>query len=1360
MSPVQTQPSPANETPKEVSATSPLRMWGYVASLALLAFIQAPGRIVADTKIDLALAPWQFLVRATNLWDGLAAFGQLQNQAYGYLWPMGPFFVLGDLVTMPAWITERLWWTLLLSLAFVGVVKLAKELDIGSPLTQVAAAYFFVLSPRVVTLLGASSVELWPTALIPWVLLVVVRATRSGSVVRGGAVAALLVVCAGGVNATAASATIPLGVLWILTRAPGPRRWRLLLWWGFFTLLGTLWWLVPLVLLGSYSAPFLDYIETAAVTSSATDAMRSLLGVSNWVAYLDPDSYPAGARFLATPFLMLNTALLVGLGAAGAALRGSPHRRFLVHGLVLGMVLVGLGYAGEFSGWEALGRQDLLDAALSPLRNTHKYDGVMRLVLVLGLARVLHEAPWQYAATLGRAGAVGARAIVVVVIAGLAFPWTASDVGGSSLNNVPGYWRDVASFVEENSSGGTALLLPAATFGEYTWGSTRDDVMQPLARSPWAARNVIPLAEPGNVIWLDGVTSLLEQGHGTEELTELLQGAGVDQVVLRNDLDRARLGTPDPAYVRSVLMNSPGISLAKTFGPIGGGSDGVGEDGARVVRNGGAGASYHAVEVFDVAAAEPAAEVLGISDVVSVVGSPGSVAGLDGRTRISPSDASDSENRNVVVTDTARRRETAFQDVRWNSTATLGAEDRLRSRGPEAFHRTASDDERWQTTAVWDGVDSVSASSSQADLGATLPLDRSAHPGAAFDRDPATAWRSARGEDPEGAWLQVNFSEPTDVGQVSVQLAGDSAPMDKLEFSAGGTTVTRDAPGPLETARYELEFSEVTSLRIAAKDVTSELGVAFSVAEVVIDGVEPRRLLATPRPPESSQVRGIELTRDIGRSACVDQAGVLACQLGLELTGEDGDSISRVVTLDQPLLGTVDLRGSLRRSREAVEPLAEHLDYQAVASEPGLDVAQSALAMLDGDSGTTWAALQGFEWFDLSTHEPTTWDSLKFWLSEDAAGAMPTRVKVSAGKKRSVEADVEADGLVELPGWRARTIKVDVLETERVVLENDDSLSYATAAISELTINGEKPPTLVELECGEGPQVQVGGTVVETSARAELSALLRGDAVDLVACADEAMVEADQVELGVGSTTVLADPTEILRVDRISIHSDVESAVGADQGEDLQLRRDGAFGPSATHVFTSADQDRFLVLNQNYNRGWSARIGETLLEPVRINSWQQAWRLPAGTSGRVDFTFGPQPGYRAALVCGALLVLVIVAVVVLLGRRRDRTRAHAGLVAGPVGVLDVVLLLAGVGLVGGWLGVGLTVGAAVLLRRYRSLDLTGPVVLAVLGGALPLLILRWRLESWSNLIAQLAAVVAVALVVGAVMAEAKLPRRR
>ena len=105
------------------------------ALLAALPFATAPGDIIADTKFELAVDPSRFLSSALTLWNP-QQFGGLADQYVGYLFPMGPFFELARLLTVPGWVAQRLWLAALLLIAFTGVVRLAGRLAIGTPGTR------------------------------------------------------------------------------------------------------------------------------------------------------------------------------------------------------------------------------------------------------------------------------------------------------------------------------------------------------------------------------------------------------------------------------------------------------------------------------------------------------------------------------------------------------------------------------------------------------------------------------------------------------------------------------------------------------------------------------------------------------------------------------------------------------------------------------------------------------------------------------------------------------------------------------------------------------------------------------------------------------------------------------------------------------------------------------------------------------------------------------------------------------------------------------------------------------------------------------------------------------------------------
>ena len=208
--------------------------------LACTALFQPPGEVAADTTLNLFVDPARFLARATHAYTDEFPLGQVQNQAYGYLFPQGPFFLLADTLGVPEWLAQRAWWTLLLCLAYSGALILARRTGVRGTLPQVSAAMLYALSPRILTTLTAISSEAWPVALVPWTLIPLTRARPRIS----GAV--LAVAAMGAVNATATIAACLPALIFLLYRRAFAQAAQFAL--GAAAV--SAWWIGPLFVLG------------------------------------------------------------------------------------------------------------------------------------------------------------------------------------------------------------------------------------------------------------------------------------------------------------------------------------------------------------------------------------------------------------------------------------------------------------------------------------------------------------------------------------------------------------------------------------------------------------------------------------------------------------------------------------------------------------------------------------------------------------------------------------------------------------------------------------------------------------------------------------------------------------------------------------------------------------------------------------------------------------------------------------------------------------------------------------------------------------------------------------------------------
>ncbi|MDQ1741859.1 MAG: arabinofuranan 3-O-arabinosyltransferase, partial [Pseudonocardiales bacterium] len=727
-----------------------LRLLAVSVTLLLLTFAQDAGSTAADTKLDLVIDPARFLGRSIRLWEPNGSAGQLQDQAYGYLFPMGPFFLLGKLLQLPPWVIQRSWESALLIAAFLGVVRLAGLLEMRGFWPRVAAGLAYALAPRMLTELFSISSELLPVAVLPWVLLPLVRGSRTGSPRRAAAGSGVALLFAGGINASATLAILPVPALWLLTRARGPRRAALLRWWLLAVLLSSLWWAIPLLVLGRYSPPFLNWIESAAVTTSQNSLIASLRGVDHWQAYLGPQVWPAGWVLVVTPAAIAATVAVAALGLGGLVASAHRHRTFLLSSLLLGLALLTMGHRSGIGPPFPGTVQHLLDGPASPFRNVHKFDPLVRLPLSLGFGFLLARGLPERVRLLRRPelSLAAPRLLGVLAVLALGAVAIGPAFGGRMVPQPrpvtePAWWGQAADWLKANADGGRALVVPGAGRPTMVWGQTVDDPLQPVARSPWTARDALPLAQPGYIRFLDSIEQILARGERSDTLGSLLARGGIKYLLVRNDLDTSVAAATRLAYVHTTIDNSPGLREVQHFGVDFGASPIPGS-----VVDSGSWGDAPAVQLYQVAGYTGTVGLLAQDRAVAAPDSASEALatlaerglGVQTPVLLGPTAAGRPNGRpTVVATDGIRRREITFGTPGQNATTLDAQTPYLASR---AAHDYLPDDAGPLSATSLRGVASLRASSSGADPDAALNRSAANGPYAALDGDPGTAWKT------------------------------------------------------------------------------------------------------------------------------------------------------------------------------------------------------------------------------------------------------------------------------------------------------------------------------------------------------------------------------------------------------------------------------------------------------------------------------------------------------------------------------------------------------------------------------------------------------------------------------------------
>lgn len=801
-------------------------------------------------------------------------------------------------------------------------------------------------------------------AVAPWVLLPLVDARPASARSRAVRSAAAFG-CIGGVNAVATGAALVLPTLWWLTRSPRREAWRGVLGWLGWCGVAGFWWLVPLLILGRYSPAFLDWIEDARVTTSTASPFTALQGTTAWVGFLtgaDGPSWPAAYVMLTQPVLIVLTGVIAVVGLAGLSHPRMPQRSWLAASAVVGMVLLTMGFSGAGGGPLIDTVHGLLDGPLAPLRNTHKFEMVLRIPICLGLAHALSRIARWHAVRASRTDLLGAMAWLLVVA--VAAPAVAdSMVRPGGYRAIPEHWAQAARWLDAQPGPGTVLVLPSAGFAEFTWGSTRDEPLQALMRRPFVVRDAVPLGGAGSTRLLDEVNRRIDAGLGSAELARVLREAGIRFVLVRNDL------LPGRSVTRAIplheALDESGAIRVATFGPPTGllaDAPGTTVDDRMLL-------PYPSVEVFDLGRVSDARFVpmdqvaLGAAGPENLVdlaaAAPGARALVLGGDRRALPDAG--VGLELIATDGLRRREVAFGSPGPATSEVLAAGD------PGTTHRRSidyvNDRTAAMTVATWRGVRSVTESSSASDAAATLRLGPGTGPAAVFDGDPLTRWVSGERGSAVAQWLEVAFTEPRDVDGVTVILSGGYpvvAVPTRLRVETDQGSVTTDVPAVDAPVTLSVPPGPTGRLRIRLDAVGPGEPNAFSVSELRVPGVEPSTELVLP--PTDGQAPAVILARveQPARTGCGYVGDRSMCSPALMRTGEETGGIRRSLTL--PSDGSYQVSGTvLPAVGGGIERLLDLPDrITAVASSTRVQSpAGRPATVVDSDLGTGWVAGDG-----------------------------------------------------------------------------------------------------------------------------------------------------------------------------------------------------------------------------------------------------------------------------------------------------------------------------------------------------------------------------------------------------------------
>lgn len=1317
------------------------RRHGPVALLALLAylpaFLAAPGRMPADSKLYLYFGPGDFLSDAASTFDPGQFAGWVPHQHVSYLWPAGPWFWAFEAAGVPDWIAHRLWIGTLMLAAGIGVRWCARLLGSGAA-AALTAALVYQVSLYVLPYVSRTSVMLLPWAGLGWIVGLTIRATARRTWGDPAAIA-LIVLTVGAVNATALAMIVPAPVLWLLHEV-----WRRAIRWRDALLVGlrvgvlsfgvSLWWIAALVIQGRYGAEVLPYSESLADVSLTATSAEVWRVLGYWLFYVrDPFTATTteSLRYLSsTPAIVVSflvpIACLVGLVWVRWA-----HRRFAAALVVVGGVLaVGVHPIDDRSPlMRLLAGSDDGGLALA-LRSSTRALPVLLLGLALAAAALVDTLPRP------RLEWAGAGLLGVLVLVNLPGLWTGAfvDPALERDQDPPDAWLEAAESLDGD---GRVLMVPGTEFGAYRWGYTVDQPLPGLTDVPLLTRDLLPLGSPAAMDLLYALDDRIQDGvlepGSVAPVARLL---GADTIWSTNDLAFDRFRTARPELVRAVLRAAEGVGDLVGFGERAANVPSIPMVDEASIGDARVGASLPPVELAPV---ERAAVVRAKSTTVVVAGSGEGLvdlaaAGLlDGDEAVlyaadldgSPPDDVDA----VLVTDSNRS-----QARHWRSSQDTRG---LIEPGPGStglIARPASDqrlpvfedasDEAFTYAEQRSPVQAIATS--YGEPFAYLPEHR---PFMAIDGDPTTAWLVGEHGDPIGEAIQL-------------WLTSETPEMRLHQASGEGTRRVTEV-----VVRFDAASEEVLEERRVAlgDESVSRSGQALAVPSgtmritITITGVgggEPNTAGAVAGVGFDEIDLGLTPGRELVRVPSVADIEVgLRTPLAYSFTRWRVDPTDRWRDDPEPTLARsfevpeprafvpeVDVRIDARAADVTIAELFGWPVWASTRLTGSLDAVGAAA--LDGDPDTAWITSFGEAAGAVLTIDDVPGPLTQMTIEQPEGDFSPVRaVRVAvAGDERTVRLAPSGATTVTfepaLPGGRVE-ITLDEVEPRTTIDRRFGDQVELPAAIAEIEVAGAPTVDLDEaptIECVA--LAEVGGT--QLSATVDLAGwrerIGRGEPLRTTPCVADLQL-AGEVELHT------VDSGLPLQLDRVVLDDGAADALRqAATAPDATVTDGGRF-ERTIHV-RGCDDGCWLVYGEGFNEGWSASADGTDLGPATlIDGGFNGWWLQPGVE-QVSVTWGLQRPQNIAFALSLVTAGVAIALLV-----RDRRRIDVGavdLVERPVwswerspsrqpAWLVVALWVVPALLLAGpvWAIVGLVGG--LVAQRFRTVPIAALTTLATVG---------------------------------------------